>query len=203
MKTQANHQSADHKYHFKSINVNYDRINRHRNQFDTDTQSDVNFEMTPDARVKMALGLIPELSDFCTELFNSLDLGQDTHSALRFVPTLKTLNYLDVRSINNMISNEEDSHVLIENELMKVVLIHWAPGKISSIHGHPKGGCVFKVIYGSLEELRYTSDDSPELLARSTYRSGAIAYIDDSIAMHAVGNPFREHAISIHAYTKY
>jgi predicted metal-dependent enzyme (double-stranded beta helix superfamily) len=98
-------------------------------------------------------------------------------------------------------NNKETNHVLIQNEWLKVVLIHWKPGKYSSIHGHPSGGCVFKVLQGTLEEKRYTTGEDPKLLATSKYEKNSIAYIDDHMAYHAVGNPSNASAISIHVYT--
>ncbi len=92
--------------------------------------------------------------------------------------------------------------IVILHEFLKIVLIHWLPGKISSIHGHPKGGGIFKVISGSIEELRYTSDPIPKLLSASTFHKDAVGYIDDQLGYHAVGNPHMESAISLHVYTR-
>ena len=72
---------------------------------------------------------------------------------------------------------------------------------IHDIHGHPAGGCVFKVLQGTIEEKRYTSTINPELIAISKYQKGNMAYIDDQMAYHAVGNPFSTSAISLHVYT--
>lgn len=46
-----------------------------------------------------------------------------------------------------------------------------------------------------------TPDERQELLAVSNFNNTAMAYIDDEMAYHAVGNPFDEPAISLHAYT--
>ena len=69
------------------------------------------------------------------------------------------------------------------------------------MHGHAQGGCVFKVLKGSVQEKRYTPDAEQKLLATSRFEEQAMAYIDDEMAYHAVGNPFDEPAISLHVYT--
>ncbi len=161
----------------------------------------VNEILTPKTQIELMLGSIPDISEVCRDLFNTFAHNQAPYTALQFSRVLQNFELTDPIQILRFMNNQETNHVLIHNDLLKVVLIHWKPGKISSIHGHPAGGCVFKVLQGSVEELRYTSDDSPKLLARSTYQAGAMAYIDDDMAYHAVGNPFDESAISIHAYT--
>jgi predicted metal-dependent enzyme (double-stranded beta helix superfamily) len=100
------------------------------------------------------------------------------------------------------LKNPETRHVLISDHLFELVLIHWKPGKVSDIHGHPGGGCLFKVLQGKLEEVRYTPEKSPRLIATASYRSGSMAYIDDRIAYHQVGNPYGSSAISLHVYLK-
>ena len=149
----------------------------------------------------MTLGLIPDLWDVCLDLFATFFTNEAPYSALQFVPVLKAFRLIDEAQITQFINNPETNHVLMQNDLLKVVLIHWKPGKISRIHGHPDGGCVFKVLKGQLEELRYTTESSPQLLSSSTYIAGSMAYIDDKMGYHAVGNPFNSPAISLHAYT--
>jgi predicted metal-dependent enzyme (double-stranded beta helix superfamily) len=89
----------------------------------------------------------------------------------------------------------------MNNDLLKVVLIHWKPGKVSNIHGHPSGGCVFKMLHGKVEELRYSTGEDQKIISSNGYRKGSIAYIDDRLGYHAVGNPFGSSAVSLHAYT--
>ena len=146
---------------------------------------------------------IPDMSEICTELSaRAISNIGIAHNALQFVLDLNEMEQLKQSEIDLFIKNPQTNHVLIENEFLKIVLIHWLPGSISSIHGHPKGGGVFKVISGSIEELRYTTDAKPKLLSVSSYHKNAIGYIDDQLANHAVGNPYKESAISFHVYTR-
>ena len=142
---------------------------------------------------------IPDLTVLCVRLYQRFLTRPG--SVLSGVDVIQALDLTSER-LNTALRSQPGSHVLVDNPIMKVVLIHWTPGKVSSIHGHPSGGCVFKVLNGSLEELRYTTDESPALLAASTYHKGGMGYIDDRLGYHAVGNPFNSPAISLHVYTR-
>ncbi len=150
----------------------------------------------------MINGNIPNLWEACIALNRSLHTPSGQSSALQFIPVLQNLSFNNRTAIERFKRNPKTSCILVDNDFLKVVLIHWPSGKIGSIHGHPKGGGVFKILQGSVEELRYTNDPSPKLLATSTYQAGSIGYIDDRMGYHAVGNPFNTSAISLHAYTR-
>ena len=149
----------------------------------------------------MANGGIPDLRDLCLEMANTFNY-KTPHSAIQFVPVMQKIHTLDPEQVKRLIKNPESRHVLYSNDRFELVLIHWKPGKASNIHGHQGGGCVFKLLQGKLEELRYSPEHSPRLLSTSSLRGGSIAYIDDSIAYHQVGNPYGSSAISLHAYLK-
>ena len=149
----------------------------------------------------MAAGQIPDLWKVCMELYSTFLTNQAPFSAMQFVPILQQIKNLDTKQLNAFLNNDETNHVLIQNEWLKAVLIHWKPGKQSKIHGHPEGGCVFKVLHGKLVEDRYDSMENPKLIGSSTLEQGGMAYIDDMMAYHAVGNPFESSAVSLHVYT--
>ena len=109
---------------------------------------------------EMAKGKIPNLSRICLDLYGTFFSADAPYSAHQFVPILHQLTHLDSQQIERFLKNPTTNHVLVQNEWMKVVLIHWKPGKSSSVHGHPQGGCVFKVLHGRVEEKRYSPDAS-------------------------------------------
>ena len=114
---------------------------------------------------------------------------------------MKVLENPGSAAFKRFINGQQQSYVLVQNELIKVILIRWKPGEFSKVHGHPNGGGVFKVLQGRLEEKRYAPGTTTRPLAISRFKKGSMAYIDDDIAYHAVGNPFDTTAISFHAYT--
>ena len=157
--------------------------------------------LTEEAETEIAWGGIPDLRKVCYELMGTF-IGQSLpYSALQFAPILRQMEKIDQQEIATFLKNPKTNHVLVQNEWMKVVLIHWESGKYSSIHGHPEGGCVFKVLKGNLEEKRFSPSDHSKMTWVSYFQKGNMAYIDNEIAHHAVGNPFNAPAISIHVYT--
>ena len=154
-----------------------------------------------DALSQMIFGELPDISQVCYDLYRTFFKKESTNSALQFIPELRGMAALQNMEIERFLNNPQTNHVLIQNGLLKVVLIRWEPGKISSIHGHPAGGCVFKVLEGSVEELRYTTNESPQLLSSSHFHKEGIGYIDDQLGYHAVGNPYNTPAVTLHVYT--
>ena len=157
--------------------------------------------LTDAAAEALAQRQIPDLSRVCAELYEALRHAGAFASAAHFTPVLNKLNNLDASEIRRFLKNPQDRYVLVQNALIKVVLIRWKPGKATGIHGHPKGGCAFKVLQGGLVEKRYQPGSTSRPLAVSTLKKGGMAYIDDDMAYHAVGNPFNTTAVSLHAYT--
>lgn len=157
--------------------------------------------LTDAAASEMSSGTIPNLSKICMDLYETFFNLDNVGNALQFMPVMNEIHSLSPNEVNRFMQNPVTNHVLVRNALMKVVLIHWKPGRQSDIHGHAKGGCLFKVLQGKVVENRYRPDGSETLLSTTTCRPGNMAYIDDSMAHHAVGNPFAESCISLHVYT--
>lgn len=144
---------------------------------------------------------IPDLTEFCQALhYKTLERPGHT-SALDFTRAFTGIQ-LENTVIEKLKTRPSQSYVLVDNDKLKVSLILWKPGKISSIHGHPKGGCLFKVLHGSLIETRYSTDAIPQVQSIAKLDEKDLGYIDDGLGFHAVGNPFDEMAVSIHAYAK-
>lgn len=157
--------------------------------------------LTQEAFAEIMQGTILDMEKVCYDLYNTFRHQNAPYSALQFIPVLKELNFNSPWMARKFFENPKTNHVLVRNDLLKVVLIHWKPGKQSSVHGHAQGGCVFKVLHGKLQEKRFSPDPAQELLAVSTFKKESMAYIDDDMAYHAVGNPFDKPAISLHVYT--
>lgn len=150
----------------------------------------------------MVTGQIPDLWDSMQELARIVEEQHAPFSPGQFVPVLENQQTFDRDQVAQFLKNTETRHVLFSSSTLEVVLIHWKPGKASDIHGHPDGGCLFKLLFGKLEELRYTPEQSPRLLGFNSYRSGRMAYIDNRMAYHQIGNPYGSSAVSLHIYLK-
>ncbi len=158
--------------------------------------------LNPELAYQMASGLLPDLRELCLNMEDILKNNMAPFSALHFIPAMKGLKEIDKDQVKKYLKNQETRHVLFSNEYFELVLNLWKPGRATDIHGHPGGGCLFKLLAGKMEELRYTPERSPKLLSMNSLRSGAMTYIDNSIAYHQVGNPYGSPAISIHVYLK-
>lgn len=120
-------------------------------------------------------------------------------SALGFLNALSSITLQDFDDDALDTLDARGSLVLVHSEVMKLTLIKWPPGKSSKIHGHPEGGCIFKVLDGVLTEARY--DTSDQLRSQSVLFKSAVNYIDDQMGFHKVSNNTDGVAYSIHLYT--
>lgn len=157
--------------------------------------------LTAEARREILTGRLPDLSAVCRELFISLFPGRYLGTALPFIPVMKRMEKLTPVAAGKVERHPAGKMVLVQNDWLKVVLISWKPGDQTDVHGHPSGGCVFKVLQGKLQEKRYSPTESPVLKSVEVYQEDDLAYIDDRLAFHSVGNPNSGPAISLHAYT--
>lgn len=181
---------------FNKEQVNH---NRFRDQLEINHKKNVSL-LTAYAEAEMITGGLPDLREVCYELVKTFTVSNYPFNALQFTPVLRNARLTRI-DVERVLENENTKHVLVENHIMKMVLIHWRPGEFGAIHGHPAGGCIFKVLKGRVQEKRYSSDSQQKLLSINNYRDGSLAYIDDSIAYHAVENPFPKSAITLHVYT--
>ncbi len=145
---------------------------------------------------------LPGFNELSARLSAVATSGRAHLTALDFMPIFNDFTAPSDALINELLTAQASRHILVDNEWLKVIVIRWTPGEISAIHPHPKGGGIYRVLLGSVEELRYSFGDQPELLAKNQLYHGSTLYIDDRFGQHAVGNPFPSPAISLHAYLK-
>jgi len=157
---------------------------------------------TPGTLYQMAVGQLPDLRDLCLVLANRADRKRTPFTVSDLVHFLTAMPALNEDELKRFVKNSETHPVLVNNDRFKIILIHWKPGEVTSIHGHSGTECVFKLLKGKLEEHRHTPDQKATLLSSSSYRPGAIAYLNDDMAYHQVGNPYGTSAISLHVYLK-
>ena len=156
---------------------------------------------TEKAFLDMSVGRIPDFESLYHNLSEIPVSESVALSAIQFLPALRAFTLTDEKEIKSFINNPETNHVIVQNDLIKIVLIRWNPGDECNIHGHAERGCVFKVLQGKIVEKRFSADDEQRQLAQGTYEKDSIAYIDDLMGFHCVGNPFTEPAITLHMYT--
>jgi len=96
------------------------------------------------------------------------------------------------------------------NGKFNLILVCWNKGQKSTIHDHSDSHCFMKTMDGRLCESLYNwpteeekSSGAPMQAIRNIeLETGSVAYINDSIGLHRVGNVSSERpAVSLHVYS--
>jgi len=97
--------------------------------------------------------------------------------------------------------------IATDNETFALMLLCWNPGKFSPIHSHAGSECFLRTLQGAVSEVQYEwpeagSSDEAKLKVKgeTVVRVGDIAYMNDSLGLHKVGNATTEKAITLHCY---
>jgi len=97
----------------------------------------------------------------------------------------------------NLIASDDRTYSLI--------LLCWNPRKFSPIHDHPCNGCWLRCVEGCIEEVRYGSTACASgclpVTLDTMVSTGEVAYLNDSMGLHKVGNPTDEVAVTLHLYS--
>jgi len=142
------------------------------------------------------------LSNICYRLMIKAISAPLNSTAQNFEPIMDGTGTINPIEWKFLAKEPQKKKVLVDNRFLKVIIFHWAPGDETEIHGHPKGSCLIKVLKGKVQELRYNPNDQ-KFLTEKIYGPQESGYIDDSLALHSVKNPFNKPAVTLHAYLKY
>lgn len=86
---------------------------------------------------------------------------------------------------------------IYRNNIFEIVLIVWLPGQKTKFHKHPKNGCIMKLLYGELHEIK----NKDKNFIQTLYKEGNIAYMHDTLGTHLISNISKKPAISLHIYS--
>eukprot|EP00320_Phaeocystis_rex_P000916 CAMPEP_0119068518 /NCGR_PEP_ID=MMETSP1178-20130426/10967_1 /TAXON_ID=33656 /ORGANISM="unid sp, Strain CCMP2000" /LENGTH=288 /DNA_ID=CAMNT_0007050233 /DNA_START=21 /DNA_END=888 /DNA_ORIENTATION=- len=104
--------------------------------------------------------------------------------------------------------------LLLKGDAFNVMLLCWAPGCASPVHGHScihthvNSNCFMLVLEGQLAETVYGEDSistdgksvNAQLGKTRLHSAGTLAYINDSVGLHKVANTTDGRAVSLHVY---
>jgi cysteine dioxygenase len=96
--------------------------------------------------------------------------------------------------------------VATDNRTFTLMVLCWNAHKSSPVHDHAGSECFMKIIKGELVEHRYHMPDpqQPDLPLRTmkstSFKSGSVAFINDTIGLHKMGNESSTPAASLHCY---
>ena len=139
--------------------------------------------------------------DTLTQVFdtieNKLKSGKKLCDLVPIVNSYSGNDWSDHVKINKSCYNRA---VIKKNEFMEVVVITWNRKQASCKHGHPDGGCVYKVLQGRINEQFYKTMDSDEHVVHS-YKQGDASYIHNSLGFHVMNNVHDDICVSLHIYS--
>ena len=88
-------------------------------------------------------------------------------------------------------------HIVFKNENVELLVVTWNKNQSTKIHGHPKNGCLFKILEGYIDEHKYENDDKTVI---NTFKQNDVGYIDNSIGYHKMVNDDNI-CVSLHIYS--
>jgi cysteine dioxygenase len=83
-------------------------------------------------------------------------------------------------------------NLVYKNDIFEIILICWKKNQESPIHDHPENGCIFKVLEGSIIELKKNSirtlniNDIGYSIGKNVHQ---IKAIQDTITLHVYSPP--------------
>lgn len=113
------------------------------------------------------------------------------HSPL---PTTECIdNYMKIPIIFKELENEKFKN------LYGMYLVVWNPFCETSIHNHPEGGCLMKILEGQIIQHKFSNNEM--LKCSDDLKCGDISYINDNIGLHRILNNKMKYAYSLHLYS--
>jgi hypothetical protein len=85
------------------------------------------------------------------------------------------------------------------NNIFGMYLIAWNPFCHTSVHNHPEGGCLMKILDGSIKEQRFMNAESFSIV--NSLNKDDISYIHDDIGLHRILNENNTTSYSLNIYS--
>lgn len=109
----------------------------------------------------------------------------------------------DGKDWEKYIVKTEDNYyknLIYNNDEYEMFVVSWMPNKNSTIHDHPKNGCVFKILKGSLIEERYELN-TINYINEDKFEKGDVSFISNEMSLHKVRNDNDFITVSLHIYS--
>ena len=103
------------------------------------------------------------------------------------------INWRDYIIFNNY---KYSKNIIYRNTIFEIIMISWLPGQNTRLHGHPKNGCLMKVLYGSLNEVTFINNKK---YTETKINTNDITFIKNN--KHIISNVSDKCCISIHIYS--
>jgi hypothetical protein len=140
------------------------------------------------------------LNDFIARI-KSLECRKQIDDVLELLPYFERLDLSEWKALLDTDNGEPCTTSLYQSGQVKMKLIYWKGRQASSVHGHPGGGGLIKVLAGRLEETRYAPVAPDDVIDTCRLEPGSVGFIHDLFAWHQVSNPSDTPAVSLHLYS--
>ncbi len=85
------------------------------------------------------------------------------------------------------------------DNIFGMYLIVWNPFCHTSVHNHPEGGCLMKILDGNIKEQRFMNAESFSIV--NTLNKDDVSYIHDDIGLHRILNENNSTSYSLNIYS--
>lgn len=93
----------------------------------------------------------------------------------------------------------EEFNLAKHDHIFGMYLIAWNPFCHTSVHNHPEGGCLMKILEGNVKEQRFMNAESFSII--NTLNKDDISYIHDDIGLHRILNENNSTSYSLNIYS--
>ena len=123
---------------------------------------------------------------------------KDDSNVLSCSEIINKYNFEDYISSFNSVNNNKNYYkkTLFRNDKFELILIRWDKDAETSIHPHPKNGCLLKPIFGKLNETRYLKSNKEK---NTELEINKVYYMHDDIGKHKI--MAKDDSYSIHLYS--
>jgi cysteine dioxygenase len=117
---------------------------------------------------------------------------------------LKNIN-IPIADFAEFATWEDESYTrncITRKDGFEFILLCWAPGSVTPIHGHDNQDCWVYQVSGSVEERRFEKTLNGELKEshEMSFDQGALAYMHDRMGYHSIENKSNKPAMTLHVY---
>ena len=111
------------------------------------------------------------------------------------------ITYKDVEPYVKINKEKYNRNIIYKNDKLELVIITWNAKQGSPIHGHPSGGCIYKIMRGQITEYVYSAADHNVIDKTNHYVMADTNYIDNGFGFHKVVNNSKSICVSMHLYS--
>ena len=149
--------------------------------------------------------MIRDLLKVITIKLNATKLSRElknNHSVLSCLDDIKNYNNKDWEKYKSSFTENYNKdkkyykNIIFKNDDLELILIKWERNAETTIHSHPKNGCILKLLEGKLKEERFINN---KLYNSNELSVDSVGYMHDSLGSHKI--TALEDSYSLHLYS--